>query len=372
MECAKKVPKKDFYLIKRGDVWYAKFRHPVTGEILTARTTGQTYKTLADRWCRLELPKLTMPDLTLAEWAAPFFGQECPHVTRLLEEGRSYKPTSRRDNLRYLTDYILPDPLARHKVANITRADILAFRTRLVARIGKCRSAQMVMSALRVVLREALFRDMILRDPFIGVGQIAYTVKDRTALTMDQLAQVLDPVRYSNPVFWRATMCAALTGMRAGEVRGLQWGDLVGGRIMICRAIPTDGGEASLPKWGKLRTAPYPAALAAILEPARYVFGPVQPTTWVFSIKGGPLGYKHWSAAVRKAGRGIPGVCLHGLRHTLNTRLREAGVPDELLRGSFGWSGPDIQDNYTHREQYDYSAQAAAVDHLIGGIHESD
>jgi integrase len=95
------------------------------------------------------------------------------------------------------------------------------------------------------------------------------------------------------------------------------------------------------------------------------------PDRWVFSNRGGPLGYQHWAAAVRRAGRGIQGVSLHTLRHTLNTRLREAGIPDEILRGSFGWSAPDVQDGYTHRDRYDYSGQAAAIDSIFGGSHEN-
>jgi integrase len=356
------VPKKEYYLAKRGDVWYVKFRHPVTDEILTARSTGQTNKTLADKWARLELPKIVNPNISIGEWLASFYTDDCPHISRITMEGRPYSPRTKAGNRRLLETYILTDLLCRHKLADLKRADVLAFRERLVKITGRSRTAQMVMSVFKATIREALFRDYIAVDPFRGVGQIAYTAKIRTALDAKQLEALLLKDSYKNPVFWRATMCAALTGMRAGEIRALQWGDLVQGLILIRRSIPVDGGTATLPKWGKIRTCPYPKTLAQILEPLRG-----EPSDWVFSISGGPLGYKHWSAAVRQAGAGIPGVCLHALRHTLNTRLRESGVPDEILRGSFGWSAPDIHDNYTHRDRYDYSGQAAAIDSLFGG-----
>jgi integrase len=167
------------------------------------------------------------------------------------------------------------------------------------------------------------------------------------------------------------TMTAAMTGMRAGEVRGLQWQDLQPGRILITKALSQDNSAVSLPKWGKVRSCPYPEALAALLEPLRYASGPVRPADWVFHMDHVPVGYRYWAEAVRRAGRGIPGANLHTLRHTLNTRLREAGVSDELLRGSFGWSAPAIHDNYTHRDKYDYTGQAAAIDEIMGANSES-
>lgn len=354
---------KDFYLEKRGEIIYVRFRDPKTGEILPARSSRLKNATAAEKWARAELPKLSKPDMLFSEWAAPFFGEKCPHVLRVRMEGRPYSERTRTDNKYLLEHEILTDPIASMKLCDIRRSEILAFRDRLVARRGLRRVCQRIMAALKIITREALFRDYMEKDPFLGVGLISYEKKVRLPVSRDNLKKLLSTGSWENPVHWRATMCAALTGMRAGEIRGLQWGDLGGGMIKIQRAIPTDGGEATKPKWGKVRVCPYPVALSDILEPLRK-----EPGDWVFSIDGGSLGYTCWAIAFRKAAKGMAGVSLHSLRHTLNTLLREAGVSDELLRGSFGWSGPEMHENYTHRLGYDYASQGAKVDDLLRGI----
>lgn len=53
---------------------------------------------------------------------------------------------------------------------------------------------------------------------------------------------------------------------------------------------------------------------------------------------------------------------MHQFRHSLQTHLRGQGVPDDLLRGVFGWSDSKVQDNYTHRELYDL----AAIENALG------
>lgn len=120
-----------------------------------------------------------------------------------------------------------------------------------------------------------------------------------------------------------------------------------------------------LPKWGKVRTCPYPEVLRRLLEPRRG-----KPGEWVFARGEGTIGYKRWSDALRTAAEsaGLKDVSLHVLRHSLNTFLRGAGHNDELIRGAFGWSSPDIQDQYTHRQGYDYSGLSSAIDTLLEGL----
>jgi integrase len=167
---------------------------------------------------------------------------------------------------------------------------------------------------------------------------------------------------------YEATYLTALTGMRAGEVRALQWQDIdfAASVIYVQRAFKSWSGESGPPKWGKTRTVPLPAPLADLLRPR---VG--KPDAWVFGRSGAdPLGYSRLAAAFKRAAKkaGLPPeVTLHSLRHSLQTALRESGLSDELLRASFGWSSPAVQDGYTHRELYQTGPQADAVNKLLGG-----
>jgi integrase len=351
---------KPFYLSRRGRVWYVRFRDPA-GTILSARSSGKTNRTAAEAWAREQAKHLTAGgDISLREWAERFFIPGCPHGDRVRLEGKLYSKRTEANYRGTLERDVLPDPIMGKRLCDLRRGDLLAFRSRMVAKRGPRRAAQVAYSVLRLVIKEALFAELLERDPTLGIGQLAYAPRIRRALSLKELRVVLDPTRYANPVHWRATMIAALTGLRAGEVRGLQWADLdPAGIIEVRHNLPGEATALQPPKWGKMRLTPYPRALRALLEPLR-------GDGWVCSIDGGPMSYKHWAAAFRRAARaaGVQAT-LHGLRHSLLTLLRDRGVPDEKLRGSFGWSGPKMLENYTHRELYDMGDQSAAMDILF-------
>ncbi len=343
--------RKDFYIFKRGSVWYVQYPLDSGGRTV-ARSTGQTNKTAAEKWARFRVPVAGSPEITFGDWQRSFFTSTCPHVSRLRAEGRTYSDQTEKANRRRL-DKLKADPIHLVMMGELKRSDILALRDRVLAKLGKTRTAQATMQAVSIVVREALFRGTIQSDPFLGVGKIAYDEKVRHDLDDNTLRKVLNPASYHNKRMYEATLCAALTGMRAGEVRALQWGD-IGSVIQIRRAAVQNHGSTKAPKWGKTRVCPYPKALSDALEPRRG-----KPDAWVFGVDT-PLGYKAWADTVRKLG-----ATLHQLRHTLNTRLLSAGIPSEVIRGAFGWSDPKVQDGYTHAVSFDYSPQAQAIDAIF-------
>jgi len=348
---------KDFYLSKRGTVWYVRFRSG--DKILTARSSGQTNKTAAEKWARAHCVAAGDSLMSLGDWSAPFFGDNCPHVSRLVAEGKSYSDRPKAMNRKYLVR-LKADPVMRISLSDLSRAHMLELRDRVMAKYGKSRTTQLMMQAIATVVREAMFRGMIQHDPFAGVGKVAYEEKERLALSDEQLKVVLDPKKYENPLHWEATLCAALTGMRAGEVRALQWGDISDGVIRITRAAILYHSGTKAPKWGKVRVCPYPEELSKVLEPRRG-----KPGEWVFGTKGA-LGYAHWAKAVKDNG-----ATIHQLRHTLNSRLLSSGVPPAVIRGAFGWSDSKVQDGYTHASSFDYAPQSAAIDSMYMSLKEA-
>jgi len=130
-----------------------------------------------------------------------------------------------------------------------------------------------------------------------------------------------------------------------------------------------DSSETGPPKWHKFRSTAYPDILSAVLERRRG-----SPDELVFSRNGVAITYKKWSKAFRAAakGLGLAGATLHGLRHSLATHLREAGVSDEHIRAAFGWSNAGVQEGYTHRELYSLDTHTLAVDKILGGSHGND
>lgn len=127
--------RKPFYLHKRGRVWYVQFALP-SGELASAKSSGLSNKTAAEAWARKRASEFAerRTDLSFGEWSAPFFSPDCPHSKRLAEEGRKLSPYSLRVNRGIFERYIKPDEaLARVPLADLRRADLLAFRSRLVS-----------------------------------------------------------------------------------------------------------------------------------------------------------------------------------------------------------------------------------------------
>lgn len=158
---------------------------------------------------------------------------------------------------------------------------------------------------------------------------------------------------------------AAFTGARAAEVQALTWDrvDFKRSLVTIDRAFKDRSYTLGTTKNGRGRIAPLPPSLAAILSADRS-----QSTgQWVFSNDdGSPLYYISWYLAVKRAAKkiGRPDASLHSLRHTLNTLLRSGGVGDVHIRAALGWADENIQDNYSHAENYDYSGMSKAVEKM--------
>ena len=55
----------------------------------------------------------------------------------------------------------------------------------------------------------------------------------------------------------------------------------------------------------------------------------------------------------------------HSFRHSLNTTLRDQGVPDEKIRAAMGWSNPGTQATYTHWDIRHLREQADLVDAMF-------
>lgn len=358
---------KNFYMTKRGAVWYVRLRDPATGSILPQKSSGFGNKTRAESWAAERFAELSAKvascQTPVREWADRFFKPGCPHVERLRDEGRLYAASTIRQNRLYVETDILKDPIADVRLGELTRNELLDFRTRVIARRGRTRSSQLAYGALRIIVREAVHRGLLDSDPSAGLRNLAYNARQRPALPLGSMQRLLDGKYWPDPVYWRPTLCAALTGMRSGEIRGLRWPNLdrAAGIIRIVDNLPRRSLVLAPPKWGKPRLTIYPSILQEVLEPLR------KPEGYVFGDGDKPIDYDKWHGAIHAAGKAaeIPGVGIHSLRHSLQTHLRGRGVADDLIRGAFGWSNASVQDKYTHRELYDLAPLADAVELAI-------
>lgn len=156
---------------------------------------------------------LNTPDFK--EFADTWYGE------KELEWRRSHKARVRDD-----LDKVLIPFFGQKRVGQIAKSDVLAFRAQLAkvparkkttpisnARINK------IMNPLRQILNEAADR-FDFRTPFNSIKQLKVAKSDVNPFSLDEVRTLIDKAR---PDFRNYFKVRFYTGMRTGEVHGLQW-----------------------------------------------------------------------------------------------------------------------------------------------------
>lgn len=366
-------------------VFYCQFRGP-DGRLGSAISTGQTSRVAARRWAEDRVAKSGVEVKAMAKegkmalrvWAERFYKEGCPHCSRLAEEGKPITTGWIKASRRYMETLVLVDgDLADQPLARITRNELLEFRTRSLARTTVVQTNRAI-SLLKVILREAYFRGIIPNDPTQGIGQVQHKAKPKAILTTAEIRLLLDRRFWISDLAHLAFVTIVMTGMRTGEMRALHWDqvDFTGRRITISRAVKNRSTEIGSPKNGKPRVTALPAALADAFRSAHdlagkpangLIFhreGKVMPVYWFHDCLRGAC----YAAGLEPEGRSISP---HALRHTVATRLLDAGADPRKVQAALGWQSTAIMDNYTHSEAFDYSALGeileAPADRAVAG-----
>ncbi|MFH5822257.1 tyrosine-type recombinase/integrase [Georgenia sp. AZ-5] len=257
--------------------------------------------------------------ITLADYYARFAARQL------------WQPTTRR-----AVDHALATcPLGGTELSRLTRADVESWAKAMADAGLAASTVRARVAALRAVLAGAVRDRLIVDNPCAGVRlpRVAARTREAVLPTPEDVERLIAVAERRLAV---AIALAAHAGLRLGEIRGLQVGDLdlLAGRLTVRRQVrATAGGgwEATAPKYGSVRTITLPAHLTDRLRratssrsPGAWVVGgrdgrPVHPTTLA----------RRWSAA--KAAAGLhPGLRLHDLRHFYASFLLAQGV--DVLR----------------------------------------
>jgi integrase len=196
-------------------------------------------------------------------------------------------------------------------------------------------------------------------------------------LTQEEVQRFLDVVRQHTPREYPLFLCAVRTGMRLGELLGLQWSDLdFRGRFLEVRRNRV-AGRTTTPKNGKSRRVDMSTQLAAVLnallvmqkeDTLRQGWGEVP--AWVFCneagrpLDGDNLRYRVFYKVLALAG--LRRIRFHDLRHTFASLLLQNGESLVYVKEQLGHSSIQVTvDTYGHLIP---GANRAAVDRLDDAI----
>jgi integrase len=206
---------------------------------------------------------------------------------------------------------------------------------------------------LRAAYNRAVKARKVMANPCLQADTPKPAYKEHPVLTIDEARKLLAHAGDLYPVI----LTALLTGMRRGEICGLQWADIDQEKktISINRSISRIGltakGKATItgPKTqNSVRTIPLPDILAEELDKLprvnEYVFpGPMGPMS--------PCNLTKVDFARVRDAAGLPSsLRFHDLRHAASTLLHEAGADTKTIADILGHgdSAAVTERIYTH------------------------
>ncbi|MBR1524905.1 MAG: site-specific integrase [Lachnospiraceae bacterium] len=177
--------------------------------------------------------------------------------------------------------------------------------------------------------------------------------QERRVLTVDEQNSFVEYLKSTNHRYADQYNLCLETGIRAGELAGLEWQDIKDGKLTVGRTVqffPDGEIYISEPKTkAGRRTIPLTKKAQEILK--SYKGGKIVNIGYVFASHGKPVCYSNYNRALKKICRdlGIEPFTMHILRHTFATRCIEAGMNPKTLQYILGHSRIEMtMDLYVH------------------------
>jgi integrase len=278
--------------------------------------------------------------------------------------------------------YVLP-AIGDVTVRKITAQHLADLYSRLLEKQSPASVAQLH-NVLHGAFRQAVKWSLIGRNPVEGVTAPKVERSEMHYLTAAEARTLLVGVEGDDLEALYVLACS--TGMRLGELLGLQWRnvDLDTGFLRVVGSlVKVDGGwSISATKTPKSRRRlvlgdlTVRALKAHRIKQAEWLLAigePPNSDTLVFTNRlGEPLNGWHFTERVFKPllrRLGLPQVRFHDLRHTAATLMLEQGVHPKVVSEMLGHSSVAITlDRYSHVLPTMQEEAARRMDRVLGGV----
>jgi len=292
--------------------------------------------------------------LTFGECARGWWTPDCEYVRAEALRGRKLTEQYINTNKRLMDLYILPT-FKSSVLAEITSARIETWQRYLIEKKKLSpKSANNILSIFSVILEEARRQGHLQANPAREVRSLANNSKQRGILSFEEARDLLTNLSYwDNPVAYTASLLAACTGMRSGEIRALRPCDLRDGYIHVEHSVDLKGA-LKCTKTGDTRDLPLPRSLMEALGNLAMHAG---KQGRIFSVAGVPMGsyairdslYRALAAkGIKEEEREKRNITFHSWRHFLNSQLLANGVNEAKTRKITGHSTAAMTEHYAH------------------------
>ncbi|HRZ27635.1 MAG TPA: tyrosine-type recombinase/integrase [Spirochaetota bacterium] len=363
---------KPYTIFKRNRFYYAQFRLP-DGTRSVAKTTGQTSRGAAERWCIEYLNAgniVRRENLTLVEYAKDFFNWGGAWATD--KRVRGLRISKRQcHNLTYILNSHLLPRIGSMRLTNIDRAVIRDLRNDLFNRGYSGNTINKTLSALKAILEAAEDQSLIQFVP--RIDRAAMNPKLKGILTLEEVRQLFSlewrtEAKHCNPsrelyMGYVGNLLASSTGLRLGELQALTLSDihLNEGYIYVRRSWDNFFGLNETTKTGKVRNIFFPVKTQIELSKLMQMNPePDNPESFVFfsqKTPGKPAEPKVFTRSLYTAMRQIGineqmrrerNITFHSWRHWFNSLLINARVPVHKIQSLTGHLTSAMTQHYYH------------------------
>jgi integrase len=266
-------------------------------------------------------------------------------------------------------------------VGSISRADVKALLLALRSKNLSHRTITGIVRTLSTVLSEAVEDGKLPANPALRPGRLRRQLRDPNApkkavidpYTREEVELLVETARLHFPEWHAFMLCAVRTGLRLGELRALEWGDIDWRQRFLYVQRNFVEGAATTPKSGRARKVDMSLQLRAILRlwrrrqrAAWFLRGRGLPDLVFASTAGTTLDDSNIRKAVlsivKKAEVRRRRSAIHVLRHTFGSLLIQQGESLAYVRDQMGHASIQVTvDIYGHLVP---GGNRAAVDRL--------
>lgn len=317
-------------------------------------------------------PRKAKPNMPFGDWIDLWYQTYCKPTIR---------PTTQAGYEKRIYLHIIPE-IGKIPLDRLTQTDLQQFYARIkktgrlqyVEKFGSGLSDRMVRAvhaSCRSALERAVKDKLIPKNPAIGCKLPPKKAREMQILCKDELRRFL--LQAKEDGFYELFLLDLATGMRRGELLGLQWGDLnfKTGELHIHRQVYCVNGKLTISKpktKSSNRVIILPRSVVGVLA----AYKKTVKSRWMFPspvIEDQPRNpstiYKRMQITLERAG--CKKVRFHDLRHTFATMALENGMDVKTLSATIGHvSATTTLDIYSHRTMEMELKAAESIERGIG------
>lgn len=362
-------PKGKFSLYKRSTVkgkfiYYAKIPNADPTQPALKISTGQSSKVAAALWAQNYIERLANEEklkeeerlnITFKDYAVDFWAHEGLYAVGRRARRRTIS-YGFLDSRKGVTENHLIPYWGDMRLRDITPKKIDRWVINMASdnRIAPGTINQRL-QILRVMLEEACAREYLTENPAQFVKPVSNHYRPKGVLSLDEVRSLLNPRIWQDYRQYAIGLLTLGTGIRISEVRGLQVAQVHLTFVEIHTAWEEKYGLKE-PKCGSIRDIPITAKIYDTLQTV------IESTGTTELVFHGPTHNKPISKSwiersfykalnqigIDEVTRIQRNITFHSLRHTTNTILRSAGIPDAKVRMITGHRDESMTERYTH------------------------